>query len=691
MKKSSLKTKFGLFVCIILSMVIAFPVTACKKKTAQNTPQATAKADFRGTHIMTAPDTDIDFIKNGTTEYALVVPADASSEVRNAKDEFAYLLSKAVDGLNIRVIPDTGLTHNDSQKYISLGETTLLKTSGIEVNKEALGYDGHRIVTKGNTVFLFGGGDTGTCYSVYTFMSIYFNFETYWADCVEIDSCFNAKLKAFDVTDIPDIDYRCYSGNYYYTFSTSSIPDEKNFSRRLRFEHRDEHYMMRIFRDTSNPTASNSAVFHNWFAYAPRWNDGEIGQNHPKWYSDNGGGTRQTDQFCYTAHGDKDEFEALAQVCAEKIEFSCTYYPPDEYPYTNVVTLSIGDNFNHCSCDACAEILAKTGTEAGAIIIFVNRVAELVDEWMNAPENAKYKRDNFKIIFFAYNGAEVAPVKWSQSEGKYVPVIPEVALRENVGVYCAPINTLDVQSSIYAESNDRGRETLRAWGDIADEIYYWTYSTDFSYYMYPFDSVSFYAEGFEFLAQYGSAKYIFNQQQSNQYGTAAAFHNYKSWLDSKLEWNVKADVEELTKKYFNAMYGDAADEMKSLYDEMRMHIIGLNEQNGWYTVRNVYNKVEANKDWWSAATVTSWLKKFETMYSSIEKYKDTDPQLYESLYLHISQEFLSPAYIMIRNQSNALMDTELARLVAKFKEACALTGITRNSEYSVMADFLKGL
>ena len=654
---------------------------------SDSTVDTVERVEMEGVHDFSYSETDIDFIKDGQTEYVLVTPAYPDADETSAKEEFINIIKKAVKGINIRTVYDTGLSHTADAKYISIGRTTLLESSGIKIDEVELGMDGYRIVTKDNTIYICGGASSGTCYGVYGFMNLYFDFETFWADCETINECKNVKLWDFNVTDIPDIAYRAYAGSYYYEFELSTNPDEKYFSKRLRFEHQDDDYMLPIYKEIGN-TSKGNKVFHNSLYYAPI---DVYAETHPKWYSDNGSMSESEAQLCYTAHGDEKEFEALIELCAQKAMYSYSLYTPEKYPYANIVTITIGDNANHCSCSACADLFARTGSDAGAIVIFVNKMAERVKELMALEENKAFRRDDFKILFFAYNGAELAPAKWDETLKKYVPIIPEVVLNEHVGVYCVAASIFDYQSDIYASSNETGKETLRAWADLTDDIYYWTYSTNFRGYMYYYDSITFYSNAYKFLAAEGGAKYIYNQQQSNQRGTAVAFGNFKSWLDSKLMWDSNADVSELTDMYFDAMYGDAATVMKELHTEMRMHTIKLCLEEGWYAPRSPWLTLDRNANWWPAKTVLQWLDKLDKAYSVIEKYKTSEPALYESLYLHISQEFLAPAYTMLKNQNNALSPQAYAELVKKFKEACELTGCQRDSEYSTLEEFIKGL
>ena len=196
----------------ILSIILAVISLGCFaagcKKENDGSIQRNPEYTYNGTHILTAPDTDKYLVQNGSCDYVVVIPEKDSELLRDAKNEFFYFFQMAT-GVSIKIVTDEGLTHSANNKYISLGETALLKSAGIEVDKKQLGVDGLRIVTKDNSIFLIGGSDYGTVNAVYTFMELTFGLQVYYYDCIEIEqNVKNKKLKAYDVTDIPDIKLR---------------------------------------------------------------------------------------------------------------------------------------------------------------------------------------------------------------------------------------------------------------------------------------------------------------------------------------------------------------------------------------------------------------------------------------------------------------------------------------------------
>ncbi len=165
---------------------------------------------YEGTHEFNYTETSNYMVKNGASDYILLIPDNTSgrTQLLAARDEFVRLFRRAT-GIKISYYTESSTSSKvtsaiNTGKFISLGDTKLLANSGVDV-PDNLGLDGCIIRTQGNSVYIAGGSDYGALYGVYDFMSICFGFEPYYKDCVVIDTNVSElKLYNFDVTDIPD-------------------------------------------------------------------------------------------------------------------------------------------------------------------------------------------------------------------------------------------------------------------------------------------------------------------------------------------------------------------------------------------------------------------------------------------------------------------------------------------------------
>ena len=481
----------------ILSAVIC-SFTACGSSTndkgdgGKYDPEAKyiVKDVYNGTHDFTATDTDIPFVKNGKCSYTVVLPENLGAALNRARTELTEFFKEAT-GVELRTVSESLYT-DDGQGYISLGKTTLLENSGITVDEKALTEDGARIVTKGKNIYIFGGSEYGALYAVYDFLEIYFNFDVYYKDCYEIDkNVKNLNLKNFDVTDIPDLEFRSngyyglVTGDWKYRFRTPRTYGDITFP---------------IHSVGGDPTSEARNV-HNSLNWLP---PEQFASSHPNWYN------ASKNQLCYTAGGRTDtttgarsaEYEKMLNAALDKAVATLKLYNAGQYPDLRILNFTQQDNFPPCSCDACVADYNKYGTYAASTIIFMNDLREKIDEVMPTLDE-KYQRSNMTLTFFAYQHTEKAP---SDS-------FEEMKLTDGVSVYLASSESFDYQASIYADSNTEGRVNVKNWGKLSGEIFLWTYSTKFSHYMYPVETQNFYgADAFTFFAA-NNVKLMYNQSQ----------------------------------------------------------------------------------------------------------------------------------------------------------------------------------
>lgn len=191
---------------------------------------------YQGTHILDYTVTDNFIVENGESDYILLLPDDANerSQLVTARAEFIRLFRRAT-GIKLEAYFESSTAQVvqdaiESGKYISIGDTNLLAESGVEV-PENLGVDGSIIRTVGNSVYIVGGGDYGSLYGVYNFMTICFEFEPYYKDCVVINSNVSElKLYNFDVTDIPDFATRASNHGFTNSVNADIIIDGVTYS-----------------------------------------------------------------------------------------------------------------------------------------------------------------------------------------------------------------------------------------------------------------------------------------------------------------------------------------------------------------------------------------------------------------------------------------------------------------------------
>ncbi len=621
----------------------------------KDTPTGKAQEKYKyteGVHDFTAPETNEYLVQNGKSDYKILLPSNADANLIVAESELKLFFAKAT-GVTLESVVETdvGLQHTADAKYISLGKTKMLESAGVQIDEQCLGTQGLRIVTKDKTVYVTGANTVGTLNGVYGLLNILFDYEQYAYDCFTINEMHNVKLRNFDVTDIPDIEMRCSSWRM-----LENNPE--NLQYRLRMRSNGE-YILPV-GDTENGAAE--ATIHNSSNVLPK----EAPTSRASWFSDQSGTGADNTQVCYTAHGNKEDYDAMVERIAYVIERSLMKYTPDKYPLRNVVTFTHEDNANTmCRCSWCVEAHKKYGAQSGAAIVLCNNVRAKLEEWMNKPENAAYKRDNLTLVFFAYAAFVEAPAHYDEAQGKYVINHPDLQMRDDVGVYYAISSGLNYQLNIYDEASKEGVKNSLKWFDISSSVYLWTYDANFSNYLFRTAGTNFYdTDAYQFFAA-GGAKFMYNQCDWSG-SNATSFQMLDIWLDAKMQWDTTQDINVLTQRWFKGMFKEAADVMYDLYVQENTWALIVAQQMGQLSKTGIIN-YSISMESWKYEMLKSWLNKIDEARALVAKYETRDPALYKVLKEHIDIEWVCPAYYMLTCTADSLSDETYNEMVTYFK------------------------
>lgn len=654
--------RFVQWLSLLLCFALAFGTVGCRKKQTVPPAPRVEKATFNGTHIVNATDSDDAWlVRDGKTPYVLLIPFDASARLKQAKEEFTHLFSLAT-GITIAVQTDDEEIAADG-KYISLGETALYRTVDIDCDQQKLTPLGVRMATRGDDAFLLAGSDSGLRQTVYSFMRIYFDFDVYYRNCLYIDrNVRDAKWKALDVTDIPDIpmlvaDNRLYETKWNAPIGTDTLAGmtaQDTLNRAARLGYSDGR------ADVFIPIIDNGGYYtdHNVMHYMP------ANQDYSHWFAD--GVDRSSKwlslaktQACYNAQGDDIALDAMVKQFASAVENSLKAFPVKQYPDKYVVPLTATDGYPYCDCETCVRKAKEDGdAPVGSTIRFVNRVRKAVGAWMALPENEPYRRDNLVITFFAYGDALNPPVVTDEN-GNYKLANDSCAMDKGVGVNYAANLDFCYNKNIYESVQDGGRENLDKWAFMTDFIWMWTYGTYYHATVYFCDTLNFFDnDAFRYLASRG-VKQLFNESQDYGDGSTG-WANLKDYLGGKLAWNVNADIPALIDKYFDAMYGPAAAAMQEALTAQRLYYAAMLEEKGLNTSESYYNgqNMQNKTEFFGLNTLESFLELFDKALAAIEPYKTTDPDLYTVYWSRIEMETVATLTIMLRLYGQGQIDSD---------------------------------
>lgn len=554
--------------------------------------------------------------QGGFTDYIVVFNADSSSYISKAVAELNFFTKEAT-GVKFQESTEE-FTYTDDAKYISLGTTTLLESSGIEVDYETLGRQGYQIDTKGKSIFI-SGKDRGCLWGVYDLLGVLFGYEMFKSTYYTLDK--NVKdlnLPDFEIKEVPDFDYRVTSYGDIYLNETAAT-------------------RMRMIRD-SNIYLKNTHSHSSFRMVPPETYKSE----HPEWYSANGR------QLCYTAGGNKESYNKQIKVAADMIIGKLQEDLDHE-----LVSMAQQDYNEWCTCSTCLATKEKYGTNAATAIHWTNDVADIVQAWID--ENQPGRDITFNMI--VYHQTEKAPVI-KNSAGEYVPVDESVILNDNVAANIAPIAG-DFVSSINDSSNAPMKETFESWQCLANDFGSWLYDITYcdTFRLVPYDTWGNSPDLIRFLKNMGT--YLVFPEAAISQKTQTNFDGLKQYIWSKLMWDVNLDVTTIIDHYMENMFREAAPVMTAALYNMRAEM---------------YNHKLLGRDgscWTSSFTTKYWGKRYlvnqvdliESAYALVSHYAETDVEYYEMVMDEINRESIGHRYMLTKLYGGTYKPSEQEEMI----------------------------
>ena len=632
------KKWFHTSIAFLLALVfLLFP--ACKTKDKGDDGQGLTPGDtvdVDGKHDISVEETGKRIVEKGETQYRIVVAADAGKNTLFAADELQYFLRLASD-VRVPIVRDTEVGYTDDVCLLSVGQNSVASAAGVTYDRSALDISGVRIVTRGNSVFMGGATEYGTMNSVYSFLEETIGLVTYTDEVYEYRTGDTIELYDFDVTDLPDFQWRPTGYGYAYG----------SLMRRMRYNSIGDMWM------------GPGSYWHDSFRFLP---PSEYLDDYSDWYADD------RKQLCYTAHGNSEQLERMYREMFEKVKRVVI-----ENPDAMDISITQEDANEWCTCATCTAEKNKYGTNAAVVIKFCNEIARRLEEWIADNTDGVDKDRKVNVLFFAYRPTEKAPAAKDES-GNYVPIDTDVVCRDNVLVLYAPIY-VEYTKSFTEGDNLQYAENMKAWQAVSRRQYYWLYSTNFNNYFYPYNNFDVLQENYRYLKSL-NAYYIFDQGQFDA-GKTTAFHDLKAFLISKLLWDVNADVEKLTGDYFRAVYGEAASTMKTLYTEIRtwMHYL----EDKFNITGNIYYPI-SNDQFFPFMTLSHWQDLIDRAYDDIAGLQKTDLKKYDLYRNNICLESIFVRYALIEHYSGNFSEQTLRQMKLSFIDDVSQLNVKRYKE-----------
>lgn len=606
-------------VSLCLTVIMFFSMTACKKENNDD-----------GNNI-TVEETTFKIFERGKSDYKIVVPASPLDNEMTAATETADFLYEAC-GYTFEIINDTGLTHTETGRYISVGNTALFKSSGISCDISALGVSDVRIVTKDGTAYLLGG-EYGIICAAYEFLHYTVGYEYYAADEIRLDRADVIDLKKFDVSISPDIEGRNLA---YYNLTNDPV-----HKRRLRY---------------FAPGNDLYIGVHTEFQVLPPQPDNL--RNHPEWYTETG------KHLCFSNEGMKVAF-------IESVKQRLRDMPDGD-------TLSIGteDENTYCTCKDCAAAVKKYGEPSALYILLANRVEKEVNEWM-AKEYPG--RKPLTVIVLAYFKQVMAPATYNAKTKAYEPNAPELVMNKNVGARLA-MHGIDYSYPLNSDINKGFYENLQKWASLTDRVDIYSYAVNFKYFLINYPILFTVHSDYQSYKDY-NVYYVYKDGPSRT--VTPTLEELRLYVYSKLMWDSSLSFDDVVDDFMDNYYKDGADGLKEYYKLL----------SSWMAIRNsmfsqgdlYYNYSDQDYPIHILDSLSSALNK---SFAAIEHYKQTDPAMHERLNDRIMLQKLSITYMYLKWYRDSFSNAEQRAMLTEFEHYTGKLNVLEESQGSSLTDVI---
>ena len=634
MKKNRMRLCAGLLVAILA-------LSGCSGTSGGKKAEPVNPVDITDTHYLTntlhkvnVTESDRPFVVDATSEYKIIAGEDENTQ--KAANYLAIYLEKATGCMLEYATPQE---YSADGKYIVMNVPELFTSAGLTMPEDDLGVMGYYIKSIGDNVFLTSNYEHGARFAMLAFLRQVVGFKMYALDAVSFEKD-GTTLPDMDIVETPDVPY------FYRMHNSGDEPEES--------------YMMGFV--TNGFISYEGVLWHNSLIYLPM----EVYQaEHPSWYSTEG------NELCYTAHGDEKELETMTTVIADKMLAAAEQQPEGLF-----VTCTIMDDYAACSCDACKASIEKyNGAASAAIVKFTNKLNEKVQTELQRQADATgTKKRPLTVLFFAYHDV-TAPPSVQNPNGTFSPVDETVVCDENVAAFYAPIRA-DFNQTFYNDINQSYHDMMLGWSACADDIFCWLYETNFTYYMYPYNSWDSMYETYRFCADVG-APFVMSQGQHNA-SASTAFADFKDYMNSCAIFDLNQDYNDIMDDYFTNYYLEAGEPMRQYFDEMRAWMRHLEETYPTEVGGFIYTEI-AQAKFWPKNLLEHWIELIDEAYEAAEAYKD-QKDLYESLIERIKKESMFLRYVLIEFYSGTYSVDVLENMMLSFKEDAQKLSFNRVSE-----------
>ncbi|MBQ3356182.1 MAG: DUF4838 domain-containing protein [Oscillospiraceae bacterium] len=607
---------------LLLVLTLLLGIAGCSGNTGTDTPTEAGEEpeELKPTGTMLE---DKYLVKDGASDYVLVLPENAMKYEELAAEEFTTFMQQAT-GYKFKTVEDDDEIEGN---YISIGITQQVKTAfpSLQIGKISGKQSSYYIAAKDDNLYVVcppGFEGAGTLYGVYDLLHDLIGYTYY--DETEIY-----------VNESPDVNLWSYEGYFVdasidmRTHSTTTIYVDNTYNTRLRY--------INFSRGTewNQLTSGHSqlrAYLHPTFTDE---NNIAYGVSHPEWFLDPYElvPSESTNQLCWTAGGDPESLKQMQQAVANQMIY---FLQMDTV--ANYFMFGQHDNHEACTCQGCQTALNEwAGTQSGLQINFLNGVLDIVNPWL---EENQPGREVFFVVY-AYHFTEAPPVAQDE-DGQLVPFSERVIPDARMKVMWAPISA-NYAFPFDSPINVKNENDLQGWKVICSsgQLFTYLYDLNMAYYFINFYNFGTVQSMVQELEDAGCT-YLLIQGPSDQ-KNLPGFQALRTYCNSNIMWDSSQNYQALASDFIQHYYKDAAEPMQELFDM-------IIERNAYYAAEldqglGTINAYPTLSELYPKAFAEQMEKCFERALEAIEHYSNEDPSLYQTLKDRIMKEYLCVIFL----------------------------------------------
>ncbi len=457
--------------------------------------------------------------EGGKSAYTIRVCADPALAEQHAAEELQRFL-KEVTGAELPLQPAGAVP----ARAILVGRDAEADALAPGTDWAKLGGEGFVVRTAGDRLVLAGGRPRGTLYAVYSFLDEEVGCRWLAPEASRIPKSDRLVVKDVSRQFRPRLEYR-------EPFATTAFDADwaaRNFS---------NGHATRLDEKRGGKVVYQGFV-HTFYTLLP---PAKHFAEHPEWYSERGGKRfHEHGQLCLTNP------EVLRQITEGVRDWL------RRFPNATIVSVSQNDWHGACECANCKAVDEAEGTPTGALLRFVNGVAEAVEK----------EFPNVAIDTLAY--------QYTRKPPKITRPRPNVIVRL-CSIECCFTHPLDT-----CPENKTFKEDIVGWSKICDRLYIWDYVTNFSHYLLPHPNLDVLESNIKFFIAHG-VKGIF--EQGNYTSLGGEMMELRSYILARLLWNPDYGAERAREEFLAGYYGPAAgpirEYLRLMHDKVKQDDIHL--------------------------------------------------------------------------------------------------------------------